>query len=93
MALLVLGALPIMISGSIIYYQRVMGAQSGSESLFASANQAVSDAFSSIRVIHAYGLRQQVCDVYLNLLSSVNNSIRQAQELYRSCILSPTLAG
>ena len=28
--------------------------------MFAGANQAVSDAFSSIRVIHAYNLKGQV---------------------------------
>ena len=34
--------------------------ESGSDKLFAGANQAVSDAFSSIRVIHAYNLRGSV---------------------------------
>ena len=36
------------------------GMESGSDKLFAGANQAVSDAFSSIRVIHAYNLRGSV---------------------------------
>jgi ATP-binding cassette subfamily B (MDR/TAP) protein 1 len=34
--------------------------ESGSDKMFAGANQAVSDAFSSIRVIHAYNLKGQV---------------------------------
>ncbi len=46
--------------GAIIYYKTVTGFESGTSTLYASANQAVSDAFSSIRVVQAYNLHAQV---------------------------------
>lgn len=53
--------------------------ESGSDKLFAGANQAVSDAFSSIRVIHAYNLKGQVSELYLRLVSSATKTMeRQA---------------
>lgn len=36
------------------------GTDSGSDAMFASANQAVSDAFASIRVVQAYNLQKHV---------------------------------
>ncbi|KAG1679148.1 hypothetical protein FOA52_000503 [Chlamydomonas sp. UWO 241] len=66
MALVVLAALPFMISGSIIHYRNMAGMETGTDKLYAPANQAVSDAFSSIRVVHAYGLRQQIVELYAN---------------------------
>lgn len=60
MALLVTGALPFIIIGSVIYYKTVTGAESGSDKLFAKANQAVADAFGSIRVVQAYNLNEKV---------------------------------
>lgn len=43
------------------YNRRTMSGGIGSSSvMFTNANQAVSDAFSSIRIIHAYTLRQNV---------------------------------
>lgn len=43
------------------FNRRTMSGGIGSSSvMFTNANQAVSDAFSSIRIIHAYTLRQNV---------------------------------
>lgn len=47
-------------AGMIIYYASITGAEAGSAGLYASANQAVSDAFTSIRVVQAYGLQAKV---------------------------------
>jgi hypothetical protein len=47
-------------SGSIIHYKNMAGQAEAGAKLYAGANQAVSDAFSSIRVIHSYSLKQEV---------------------------------
>ncbi|GFH13375.1 uncharacterized protein HaLaN_09249 [Haematococcus lacustris] len=76
MALVVTGALPFMIIGSIIYYRTITGNDSGSSMKFAKANQAVSDAFSSVRVVQAYNLQGQVLALYTDLVAGVTSSMR-----------------
>ncbi len=60
MALVVTGALPFILSGSVLFYVAATSADAGNSKLFASANQAVSDAFSSIRVVQSYRLQSHV---------------------------------
>ncbi len=48
------------VNAQVIYYRTISGFESGTSTLYASANQAVSDAFSSIRVVQAYNLQDQV---------------------------------
>ncbi|KAJ9525246.1 hypothetical protein QJQ45_020777 [Haematococcus lacustris] len=76
MALVVTGALPFMIIGSIIYYRTITGNDSGSSMKFAKANQAVSDAFSSVRVVQAYNLQGQILALYTDLVAGVTSSMR-----------------
>lgn len=75
MALVVTGTLPIMVAGSAIYYANVMGQESGNEKLYSKANQAVSDAFSSIRTIHAYNLNGYVVTLYERMTLGFNRQM------------------
>lgn len=49
------------------YFQALTSVDSASDALFGQANQAVSDAFSSIRIVQAYNLQEQVGLHALNL--------------------------
>jgi hypothetical protein len=60
MALLITGALPFMIVGSVLYYQNLTNRNESASVHASGANQAVSDAFSSVRVIQAYNLQTHV---------------------------------
>lgn len=63
------------LAGAIIYYKTITGFESGSGTLYAKANQAVSDAFSSIRVVQAYNLQSYVCRLYQKLLGSADETM------------------
>lgn len=75
MALLVLGILPFMVSGTIIHYKSIAGLSTSNDKHFSGANQAVSDAVSSIRIVHAYTLRSQVCNLYQRMVSGASKDI------------------
>jgi len=77
MALLVTGALPFMIVGTVIYYRAITGFDSGSDKLFGAANQGVSDAFSSIRVVQAYNLQAQMVTLYQSLVADANAKMKR----------------
>ncbi|KAF5834437.1 P-loop containing nucleoside triphosphate hydrolase protein [Dunaliella salina] len=77
MALLVTGALPFMIVGTVIYYKAITGFDSGSNKLFGAANQGVSDAFSSIRIVQAYNLQAQMVALYQSLVADANAKMKR----------------
>ncbi|KAL6754343.1 MDR-like ABC transporter [Haematococcus lacustris] len=54
----------------------ITGNDSGSSMKFAKANQAVSDAFSSVRVVQAYNLQGQILALYTDLVAGVTSSMR-----------------
>jgi ABC-type multidrug transport system fused ATPase/permease subunit len=64
MALLITGALPFMVFGSVLYYRNITGGNANASSHASGANQAVSDAFSSVRVIQAYNLQDYMIELY-----------------------------
>jgi len=72
MALVVTGLLPFLLSANIIYYKFTTGFSSNADKLYAGANQAVTDAFSSIRVVQAYGLGPRVGGLYARMLVTAN---------------------
>ncbi|KAL6755759.1 MDR-like ABC transporter [Haematococcus lacustris] len=76
MALVMTGAIPFMVVGTIIYYRTITENDSGSSMKVAKANQAVSDAFSSVRVVQAYNLQGQIVALYTELVAGVTNSMR-----------------
>ncbi|GFH06183.1 uncharacterized protein HaLaN_00773, partial [Haematococcus lacustris] len=76
MALVMTGAIPFMAVGTIIYYRTITEKDSGSSMKVAKANQAVSDAFSSVRVVQAYNLQGQIVALYTELVAGVTNSMR-----------------
>lgn len=69
---MVTGALPFILVGSVIYYKSITGAESGFSKLYNKGNQAVTDAFGSIRVIHAYVLQEKICDLYHRLTADAD---------------------
>uniref|UniRef100_A0A7R9VCA0 Uncharacterized protein n=1 Tax=Chlamydomonas euryale TaxID=1486919 RepID=A0A7R9VCA0_9CHLO len=80
MALVVIATLPFMVSGSIIYYQSIAGAEGGTDKLYGPANQAVSDAFGSIRIVHAYDMRDRIVALYASKVAGASKSVyKQAQ--------------
>lgn len=55
--------------------------QSGTDKLYGPANQAVSDAISSIRVVHAYGLRKEVVDLYDSKVSGTKSMVKKQAQI------------
>ena len=72
-ALLITGAAPLVALGGILHVKLVFGDNSGGDKVYATANSAVTEAISSIRVIQAYNLQGHVCHTYQQLLHDVNN--------------------
>jgi ATP-binding cassette subfamily B (MDR/TAP) protein 1 len=58
MALLVTGAAPLVAVGGLLNIRFTMGLSKGSDKLYAQANQSVSEAVASIRVIQVSRLRK-----------------------------------
>ena len=57
----VTGAAPLVALGGSIHMKMTLGMNNSSEELYATANQAVSEAVSSIRVIQVGGPRLPTC--------------------------------
>eukprot|EP00775_Hariotina_reticulata_P008041 gene8041-8236_t len=77
MALLVTGAAPLVALGGSIHMKMTLGMNNSSEELYATANQAVSEAVSSIRVIQAYNLQAHVTGNYAKVLHQANVTNRK----------------
>lgn len=76
-ALVVTGILPFVVLGAYFDMQFVMGNTDTSEELYGTANQTASEAFSSIRVIHAYNMNDSMIGIYSKLLGQANQMARQ----------------
>lgn len=68
---MVTGLLPFLITANVLYYKFSTGFSSDSDKLYAGANQTVSDAFSSVRVVQAYCLNGRVVGLYDRMLETV----------------------
>ncbi|KAG2490598.1 hypothetical protein HYH03_010991 [Edaphochlamys debaryana] len=75
MALLITGVFPFVVLSMLIHLKFHTGFTSDANKLYANANQMVTEAFSSIRVIHAYNLQDFVSGTYARMLASANSSI------------------
>lgn len=77
MALLVTGLAPLVAVGGYFQMQLMMSLGGSSDKLYSTANQAVAEAVSSIRVIQAYNLQPHVSATYSKLLHSANVTNRK----------------
>lgn len=78
MALLVTGAAPLVAVGGFLRIRFMVGASSGSDKLYSEANQTVSEAVASIRVIQAYRLEGYVDQLYRHMLQGTNKEAFKA---------------
>eukprot|EP00198_Chlamydomonas_reinhardtii_P007814 XP_001697151.1 MDR-like ABC transporter [Chlamydomonas reinhardtii] len=72
MALLITGVFPLIIVSMVIHLKFHTGFTSDADKLYAGANQMVTEAFSSIRVIHAYNLQGFIAGSYEKMISHAN---------------------
>uniref|UniRef100_A0A7S0R4U3 ATP-binding cassette transporter n=1 Tax=Chlamydomonas leiostraca TaxID=1034604 RepID=A0A7S0R4U3_9CHLO len=75
MALLITGCMPILITGAIAQMNWAMGNANKSDKLYQAANQLMSEAFSSIRVVHAYNLQPYIFHTYSTVLDSASKTL------------------
>jgi len=75
MALLVTGVLPLLIVAMFIQMKMFTGATSKSDKIYAGANQAISEAFGSIRVIMAYNLQGYMSRLYRSKLDGADKEM------------------
>ncbi|GBF96721.1 ABC transporter B family-like [Raphidocelis subcapitata] len=78
MALLVTGAGPFIAIGGLLQMKHTIRATSAGDKFYAEANQAVTEAVASIRVIHAYNLQAYVAQSYGRLLRAVDALSRKS---------------
>eukprot|EP00198_Chlamydomonas_reinhardtii_P007903 XP_001697240.1 MDR-like ABC transporter [Chlamydomonas reinhardtii] len=72
MALLITGVFPFLMLSMVIHLKFHTGFTSDADKLYAGANQMVTEAFSSIRVIHAYNLQGFIAGSYEKMISHAN---------------------
>ncbi|KAG2428639.1 hypothetical protein HXX76_011345 [Chlamydomonas incerta] len=72
MALLITGVFPFLMLSMVIHLKFHTGFSSDADKLYAGANQMVTEAFSSIRVIHAYNLQGFIAGQYEKMISHAN---------------------
>ncbi|KXZ43925.1 hypothetical protein GPECTOR_77g22 [Gonium pectorale] len=81
MALLITGIMPFLVASSIIHLKFHTGFTSNADKLYAGANQTVTEAFASIRVIHAYNLQGFVCGIYETMILNANRFLVRQSNL------------
>lgn len=81
MALVVTAALPAIVVSGIVQTRFQMGLTSSSESTYSKANQAVTEAFSSIRVVQAYNLQVEVQGLYGRQLATAAPGLTRTAHL------------
>eukprot|EP00879_Flechtneria_rotunda_P003779 GHRR01004019.1.p1 GENE.GHRR01004019.1~~GHRR01004019.1.p1 ORF type:complete len:1293 (+),score=472.26 GHRR01004019.1:779-4657(+) len=74
MALLVTGAAPLVVVGGWLHIKLTFIGNSSSDNLYSTANNAVAEAVSNIRVIQAYTMQGRVIVAYKKLLHEANNT-------------------
>ncbi|KAL6762783.1 MDR-like ABC transporter [Haematococcus lacustris] len=72
MALLITGAFPLILVSTVIQMRWSTGAATTSDKLYAAANQLISEAFSAIRVVHAYNLQPFITSEYDKVLAQAH---------------------
>ncbi|GIL71759.1 hypothetical protein Vretimale_808 [Volvox reticuliferus] len=75
MALLITGVFPFITLSMLIHLKFHTGFSSDADKLYAGANQMVTEAFSSIRVIHAYNLQSFVSRTYGKMIDQANRML------------------
>ncbi|KXZ51733.1 hypothetical protein GPECTOR_11g18 [Gonium pectorale] len=75
MALLITGVLPFVVLSAVIHLKFHTGFTSDADKLYAGANQMVTEAFASIRVIHAYNLQGFVTSTYDKMIATANRML------------------
>ncbi|GLC41172.1 hypothetical protein PLESTM_001163200 [Pleodorina starrii] len=75
MALLITGIFPFLTLSMLIHLKFHTGFSSDADKLYAGANQMVTEAFSSIRVIHAYNLQGFVSGTYDKMIAQANRML------------------
>ncbi|GLI63941.1 hypothetical protein VaNZ11_007082 [Volvox africanus] len=75
MALLITGVFPFITLSMLIHLKFHTGFSSDADKLYAGANQMVTEAFSSIRVIHAYNLQSFVSGTYGKMIAQANRML------------------
>ncbi|GFR42553.1 hypothetical protein Agub_g3460 [Astrephomene gubernaculifera] len=75
MALLITGILPFLTLSMFIHLKFHTGFTSDADKLYAGANQMVTEAFASIRVIHAYNLQGFVSGEYGKMILQANKML------------------
>ncbi|GIL45935.1 hypothetical protein Vafri_3054 [Volvox africanus] len=75
MALLITGVFPFITLSMFIHLKFHTGFSSDADKLYAGANQMVTEAFSSIRVIHAYNLQSFVSGTYGKMIEQANRML------------------
>lgn len=64
------GTFPFLMVAAYLQIQWATGASNASDDLYAGANQYISEAFTSIRVIHAFNLQSYIVGQYNAMLVS-----------------------
>jgi ATP-binding cassette subfamily B (MDR/TAP) protein 1 len=64
MTLVVMATLPLLAAAAVIQNKFFAGITSDSDTLYSDANQTASEALGSIRTIAAFGMQDQICDLY-----------------------------
>lgn len=87
MTLVVTAELPFMLVATSAYFKYIGGNDQNIAALYAGLNAGVSDAFLAIRVVHAYGLKTRMEDLYALQLSGIDRM------MFKKCQVAGALMG